>query len=282
MTRFNTKKKGSMPIVAICYDFDKTLSPEDMQAQGFIQAVGYTVEDFWRETNELALANDMDPNLAYMYKMLESTAFTRQTLNDYGAKVSLFKGVRQWFDRINRFGREKGVDIEHYVISSGLKEMIEGTPIASCFEKIYASSFFYGLDDGIARWPAQVVNYTNKTQFLFRIEKGTLEVNDLAVNESFSSDETRIPFSNMVYIGDSDTDVPCMTLVKARGGYSIGVYDQSSDKVRKMIRDRRIEYFAPADYSEDGQLDRLIKLIIELVAQREALDRIHRENKRET
>lgn len=261
------------PIVAICYDFDKTLSPEDMQAQGFIQAVGYSVEDFWRQTNDLAQANDMDPNLAYMYKMIQSSAFTRKTLASYGAGVSLFKGVRQWFGRINRFGEERGVSVEHYVISSGLKEMIEGTPIASCFKRIYASSFFYGTGDGIAVWPAQVVNYTGKTQYLFRIEKGVLEVNDLSVNEVFPSAEIRIPFRNIIYIGDSDTDVPCMKLVRSRGGYSVGVYDQSSEKVLKMIRDGRIDYYAPADYSEGGHLDELIKMIIGMIACRERLSR---------
>ena len=234
------------PIVAICYDFDKTLSPEDIQAQGFIQAVGYSVEDFWRQTKDLAQANDMDPNLAYMYKMIQSSAFTRKTLASYGAGVSLFKGVRQWFGRINRFGEERGVSVEHYVISSGLKEMIEGTPIASCFKRIYASSFFYGTGDGITVWPA---------------------------HEVFPSAEIRIPFRNMIYIGDSDTDVPCMKLVRSRGGYSVGVYDQSSDKVLKMIRDGRIDYYAPADYSEGGHLDELIKMIIGLIACRERLSR---------
>lgn len=163
------------PILAICYDFDKTLSPDDMQAQGYIQSIDYEVADFWKESNKLASDNDMDQNLAYMYMMRDKSRgkvlFTKETLCKDGSKVQLFPGVRTWFDRINEYGKSKGVMVEHYIISSGLKEMIEGTEVADKFKKIYASSFYYN-DVGEAVWPAQVVNYTNKTQFLFRIEKG--------------------------------------------------------------------------------------------------------------
>ena len=158
------------PILAICYDFDKTLSPEDMQAQGYIQSIEYEVADFWKESNKLASDNDMDQNLAYMYMMRDKSRgkvlFTKETLRQDGGKVRLFPGVSTWFDRINEYGKSKGVIVEHYIISSGLKEMIEGTEVAKEFKKIYASSFYYN-DAGEAVWPAQVVNYTNKTQFLF-------------------------------------------------------------------------------------------------------------------
>lgn len=158
------------PILAICYDFDKTLSPEDMQAQGYIQSIEYEVADFWKESNKLASDNDMDQNLAYMYMMRDKSRgkvlFTKETLRQDGGKVRLFPGVSTWFDRINEYGKSKGVIVEHYIISSGLKEMIEGTEVAKEFKKIYASSFYYN-DAGEAVWPAQVVNYTNKTQLLF-------------------------------------------------------------------------------------------------------------------
>ena len=170
---FERKIKTDTPIVAICYDFDKTLSPDDMQAQGYIQSVGYDIPDFWNETQELARNNDMDQNLAYMYKMIEKAhgklLFTKKTLCQYGSEVALFPGVEDWFERIRKYGADNGVIVEHYIISSGLKEMIEGTKVADAFEKIYASSFYYDKD-GIALWPAQVINYTNKTQFLFRIQ----------------------------------------------------------------------------------------------------------------
>lgn len=285
--KYERRLKEKMPILAICYDFDKTLSPDDMQAQGYIQEVGYDVEEFWRETDELAKNNDMDQNLAYMYKMVEKArgkfVFNRSTLADYGSRVRLFPGVEAWFERITEYGKQHGVIVEHYIISCGLKEMIEGTSVAKngAFEKIYASSFYYDKD-GVALWPAQVINYTTKTQFLFRISKGILDVNDQGVNDSFSNDEIRVPFKNMVYIGDSDTDVPCMKLINSYGGHSIGVYNHETKdktKVYKMMRDGRIKYYMPADYSEGTELDNLLKAIIDTTATNEVLEKVYKEQK---
>lgn len=180
---FKRKYKEDLPVLAICYDFDKTLSPDDMQAQGYIQSVGYDVDQFWKESNALAWENGMDSNLAYMYKMVREAegnfVLNKKALEQYGEKVKLFPGVTGWFQRIRQYGKEHQVIVEHYIISSGLKEMIEGTKIAreGAFEKIYASSFLFN-ERGVAVWPAQAINYTNKTQFLFRIEKGVLDVND--------------------------------------------------------------------------------------------------------
>lgn len=281
------KQKEDRPVVAICYDFDKTLSPDDMQAQGFIQSVGYDVAEFWQESNSLAGNNDMDQNLAYMFKMMDAAEgrvlFTRETLLKCGAQVRLFPGVEDWFQRIREYGEANGVIVEHYIISSGLKEMIEGTAIAGEFEKIYASAFFYN-DKNVAKWPAQVVNYTNKTQFLFRIEKGVLDINDPGVNEAFAPEDIRVPFRNMIYIGDSDTDIPCMKLVNSYGGHSIGVYNTDTldkTKVYKMMREGRIKYYAPADYSEGAQLDELVKAIIDRTATNERLEELHFQCKKE-
>ncbi|MCM1114089.1 MAG: haloacid dehalogenase-like hydrolase [Clostridium sp.] len=277
------KTKEDKPVLAICYDFDKTLSPDDMQAQGYIQSVGYDVANFWKESNSLAEENDMDGNLAYMYKMIEEAeghfVFNKNTLAEYGSKVSLFPGVNEWFERIREFGAENDVIVEHYIISSGLKEMIEGTEVAKngAFERIYASSFYFN-ERGVAKWPAQVINYTNKTQFLFRISKGVLDINDPGVNDHFHNDEMRVPFRNMVYIGDSDTDIPCMKLVNSYGGHSIGVYNPDTmdkTKVYKMMRDNRIKYYVPADYSENTELDKLLKAIILKTAKNEELENIH-------
>lgn len=270
-----TKEKDI--ILAICYDFDKTLTPNDMQAQGFIQSLGQEVDKFWKESNNLAEENDMDQNLAWMYKMVKESRgrhiFNKQKLLDYGAGVKLFPGVEKWFDRINKYGKEKGIQVEHYIISSGLKEMIQGTKIADYFKKIYASSFYYDAD-GIAVWPAQCINYTSKTQFLFRIKKGALEINDTKVNDYFEEDECRVPFRNMVYIGDSDTDIPCMKLVTTNGGYSIGVHGKDSkNKVFKMIEENRIKYFTEADYTEGSELETLVKNIIDRTAANEILER---------
>ena len=284
---FERKTKEDRPVLAICYDFDKTLSPDDMQAQGYIQSVGYEVESFWTESNGLAESNDMDQNLAYMYTMIQKARgrfiFNRKTLMDYGAKVSLFPGVDTWFKRIREYGETKGVIVEHYIISSGLKEMIEGTKVANEFEKIYASSFYYD-ENGEAKWPAQVINYTSKTQFLFRIVKGTLDVNDSGVNDYFNPEDIRIPFRNMVYIGDSDADIPCMKLVNSHSGHSIGVYNPETRdrrKVYKMMEDKRIKYFAPADYTDNSELDKLVKAIIDQTASNEKLMSVHFQCKQE-
>lgn len=287
---YERRKKESKPVLAICYDFDKTLSPDDMQAQGYVQSVGYDVKKFWDEANALAAENDMDGNLAYMFKMMRESegrfVFNRRSLEEYGAKVKLFAGVAGWFERIKRYGAEHGVTVEHYVISSGLKEMIEGTEIAraGAFEKIYASSFYFN-DRGVAVWPAQTINYTNKTQFLFRIEKGVLDINDPAVNDYFPPEELRVPFRNMVYLGDSDTDVPCMKLVHSNGGHAIGVYHPETGdkaKVLRLMRDNRIRYFASADYSEGGELDYIVKSIIKKTAAYEELERVRTAKKAES
>lgn len=283
---YDRKRKEDRPVLAICYDFDKTLSPDDMQAQGYIQSVGYDVQKFWDESNDLAKANDMDNNLAYMWKMVQESegrmVFNKEKLAEYGARVKLFDGVEDWFERIRAYGKTRNVIVEHYIISSGLKEMIEGTKMAraGAFEKIYASSFYFN-DRGVAKWPAQVINYTSKTQFLFRIEKGVLDINDPGVNAYFSPEEIRVPFRNMVYIGDSDTDIPCMKPVNTYGGHSIGVYDpatQNKKKVYKMMHDKRIRYYAPADYTERSELDLLVKAIIDKTAANEILEDRHFRN----
>ncbi len=284
--------ESDLPVLAICYDFDKTLTPDDMQAQGFIQSVGYDeeqIKQFWQESNQLAKKNDMDNNLAYMYKMIQEAIgrfyVTREKLMEYGNQVELYEGVRTWFERIREYGLEHGVRIEHYIISSGLKEMIEGTEMAKngAFKKIYASAFMFD-DKGVAVWPAQAINYTNKTQFLFRIQKGVLDINDAGVNDYIRPEEQRVPFRNMIYIGDSDTDIPCMSLVNVNGGHSIGVYDpdnKNKDKVYKMMQHHRIRYYAAADYTDGSDLDTVVKQIIQKTAAYEALEQQYIRNKHE-
>ena len=281
--------ESDLPVLAICYDFDKTLSPDDMQAQGFIQSLNVDVNEFWTESNTLAKEHDMDNNLAYMYMMATKSYgkqfLTKEVLADYGSKVALYNGVSTWFERIRQYGLKQGVQIEHYIISSGLKEMIEGTEMAKngAFKKIYASAFMFD-DKGVAVWPAQAINYTNKTQFLFRIQKGVLDINDPGVNDYIRPEEQRVPFRNMIYIGDSDTDIPCMSLVNVNGGHSIGVYDPDSknkDKVYKMMQHHRIRYYAPADYTDGSDLDTVVKQIIQKTAAYEALEQQYVRNKHE-
>lgn len=261
------------PIIAICYDFDKTLSPDDMQTFTLIPSLNMEKSDFWNECNSLAKENLMDNNLSWMYQLIVKSKACRQPISkeyfrQIGRDVQLYNGVREWFDRINKYGERQGVEVQHYIISSGLKEIIEGSVIAPHFKRIYASSYLYS-PDGVAEWPAQAINYTNKTQFIFRIAKGIFEEYDDRVNDSMPDEKLYIPYENIVYIGDSATDIPCMRLVKSKGGYSIGVYDpnvNNKEKVFKLLNENRINFFAPADYSPKSDLFKYMKNIIDEVS----------------
>ena len=266
------------PKMAICYDFDRTLSPDDMQTFTLIPSFGIDKDQFWADSNELAKNNRMDRNLAWMYELVrysefKSKSLKREYFKDSGAKVQLYKGVRSWFKRMDEYAEKKGIELEHYIISSGLKEIIEGSEIAPYFKRIYASTYLYSTD-GVAKWPAQAINYTNKTQFIFRIAKGCLEEYDERVNDSMPDEDLRIPYENIVYIGDSDTDIPCMRLVKSRGGYSVGVFDPDKDdrsRVYQLFNDGRLSFYAPADYSRDRQIAKYMKQIMDEISAKESI-----------
>ena len=267
--------------IAICYDFDKTLAPDDMQAFTFIPSLGMEIGEFWEETDTSAHENGMDKNLSWMRLMIEKAkarnmSIRRSAFQALGKDVQLYQGVEMWFDLVDAYAREKGISVDHYIISSGLKEIIEGSRIGHHFKRIYASTFYYDTDD-IARWPAQAVNYTNKTQYIFRIAKGALEENDDSVNQTVPEDRLFVPYENMIYIGDSETDIPCMRLVKSKGGISIGVFDPEKNnrkRVYELFHDGRINFFAPADYREDQPLFRLMQKIIDHISTRESLKEI--------
>ena len=264
--------------MAICYDFDKTLSPDDMQTFTLIPSFGIDKDEFWKAANKLAKENLMDTNLAWMHELIRYSEFNgkslkREYFKEIGADIKLNKGVTEWFKNINAYAEEKGIELEHYIISSGLKEIIEGSEIAGEFKRIYASSYLYSAD-GVAKWPAQAINYTNKTQFVFRIAKGCLEEYDESVNDIMPDEQLRIPYENIVYIGDSATDIPCMRLVKSRGGYSIGVYNAEKNdtaRVNQLFKDGRISFYAPADYSPESELSNYMKHIIDEITAREAI-----------
>lgn len=268
------------PIVAIMYDFDKTLSPKDMQEYSFIPSLNMSAEEFWSKCDGMALEKDMDEILSYMFMMLELAEksgmhLSREEFNKLGKDVQLLKGVDTWFKRINDYGKSIGVQVEHYILSSGLKEIVEATPIAKEFKKIYASSFCYN-QYGEPIWPAIAVNYTSKTQFLFRINKGVLEVTENAeLNASMAEEEKRIPFTNMIYIGDGFTDVPCMKIVKQNGGHSIAVYTESKKAAENMILHDRVDFVIKADYSEGEELERTTKTILDLIKAENEIEEIH-------
>ena len=259
-------------IIAIMYDFDKTLCTRDMQEYTFFPNLGIEASDFWNEANKLRENNKMDQVLSYMYLMFKKTidnnrSLKRDYLNKMGKNIELFPGVVDWFSRINEYGRSLGVEIEHYIISSGLKEIIEGSEIGQNFKCIFASEFFYN-EDGNAMWPKLAVNYTNKTQFLSRINKGVLDISDdFSLNKKTLDNDRRISTSNMIYIGDGFTDVPCMKLTKDGGGVSIAVYtDKSIDIAKNLLKDGRINYMAKADYQKGSMIDEFVKKSIEAMA----------------
>ncbi len=256
------------PIIAFLYDFDKTLCTTDMEDYAFIPSLGYTPAEFWGRANAFGWENRMDGLLAYMYTMIQECAaqnikLDRAFLNHCGESIQLFPGVREWFARINAFGESLGVQVEHYVISSGLREIIEGSGIAQEFREIYACEFYYN-ENGDACWPKLDVNFTNKTQFVYRINKGILDVSrDKELNDSMPDDSKRVPFTNMIYMGDGLSDVPCMKMMRAYGGQAIAVYQASNRQgVEKLLADGRVDFIFPADYREGMELDCTVRDIL--------------------
>ncbi len=259
-------------IIALLYDFDKTLCTQDMQNYTFIPALGMEPGSFWQEANLFGQREEMDSILAYMYMMLKKSRelnvpLTRDFLRQCGRSIDFFPGVQDWFGRVNAHGAALGVEVEHYVISSGLREIIEGSAIAEAFTKIYASEFCYDAS-GTPVWPRLAVNFTAKTQFIYRINKGVLDVaDDQKLNDSMPDDDKRVPFTNMIYIGDGLSDVPCMKMMRAYGGQAIAVYqDANRAGVEKLLRQKRVDFIYPADYREGGALEATVKDIVQKMA----------------
>ncbi len=272
---------GQQPIIAFLYDFDKTLCTTDMQDYAFIPSLGMTPADFWAVANGFGRRHRMDGVLAYMYTMLreaerKNLPFTREDLVEKGRSIEFFPGVLDWFQRIDRFGGLLGAQVEHYVISSGLREIIEGSAIASAFREIYASEFLYDAG-GRPLWPKLAVNFTAKTQFVYRINKGVLDVSDdKTLNDSMPDDSKRVPFPNMIYMGDGLSDVPCMKMMRAYGGQAIAVYqDSNRSGVEDLLAKGRVDFIFPADYREGTGLDLTVKNIIRKMA---ITDRLWEEN----
>ncbi|MBR2007018.1 MAG: haloacid dehalogenase-like hydrolase [Alistipes sp.] len=269
--------------VALIYDFDGTLSPGNMQEYDFIPAVGKSNREFWSDANVLAETQDADPVLAYMARMIQEAqskglSLRREAFQESGRNVRYFEGVKEWFSRMNRYAEERGLRLLHYINSSGLKEIIEGTSIAHEFKHIYACSFLYNVD-GIAYWPAVAINYTNKTQFIFKINKGVESVYDTQLVNRYMEEEHRpVPFKRMIYVGDGTTDIPCMRLVKNYGGHSIAVYNPADKGKRRemntLIRDNRVNYVCAADYTEGSEIDKVVKRVIDKIAADVALEEL--------
>lgn len=263
------------PTVALIYDFDGTLSPGNMQEYNFLKAIGISdKKKFWAENAELAHKENASEILCYMKLMIDkshqnNSPVTRQTFVEFGKSIELYPGVTEWFDNINNLGREIGINVLHYLNSSGLKEMVEGTSISKKFKEIYACSFMYDENE-VATWPAVAVDFTAKTQFLFMINKGIAKITDnKKVNEYMPEENRPIPFSNMIYFGDGDTDIPCMKLIKQQGGNSIAVYKARDRKKKaeavKLIRDGRVNFACIANYTKDMEVYKIVKSIFKQI-----------------
>ena len=263
--------------IGILYDFDKTLCTTDMQEYSFIKNLGMTSNEFWGAAADITAKHEVEKILAYMFVMIKKCKekgipLTEEYLNKCGENVVLFKGVETWFDRINEYGESLGVKIEHYIISSGTYEIIQGTPIAKYFKRIYACKYMYD-ENGEALWPALAINYTLKTQYIYRISKGILDVtDDYNLNRLQDESLRRIAYRNMIYIGDGMTDIPCMKMLKSKGGKSIALYQSGrSETVKPLVEDDRINYVCVADYSPNSSLEKIVKLMIENMAIREKM-----------
>lgn len=280
------KKK---PTIALIYDFDGTLSPGNMQEFGFIQAIGQTPAEFWSKSNQVPEGQEVSSILSYMKLMIDEArkkgiSLTRDSFVSFGRHIELYEGVRHWFSLINEYGRRHGVVIEHYINSSGQTELIEGTSIAHEFKKIFACSFWYD-DNGVAVWPAVAVDYTGKTQFLFKIAKGIMDISDnTKVNDSQKEDEKPIPFSHMIYFGDGTTDIPCMKIVKMFGGNSIAVFDPHNqhqiDTARTLLKQDRVNFICEADYRIGSQIYEVVTTIIDKIKAENDFQTLQRKNRR--
>ena len=267
-------------IVAFVYDFDHTLSTTDRQNYSFIPSLDIKTGEFWSLANERTKKEKRDPLLAYRYlRLLESKKrnlpITREAFQNFGKDIQFFSGVEDWFPRINKYGQDRGVEVQHYVISSGNREIIEGSKLFKYFKEVFACEYYY--ENGEAVWPKSVVNYTTKTQSLYRINKGVLDIGENnKVNASRPDEDKPVPFENRIYIADGETDVPCRKTVRSNGGYAIAVYDKKKKKpAARLFNERRVDFLCEADYSEGSLMDKIAKLIIDKVAPMDSLVKRH-------
>lgn len=263
--------------VAIMYDFDETLAPGNMQEYAFIPMLNISPSEFWKMSDEVGKRHNMDNVLAYMYLSIKlvkekKLKITKEAFEKQGEIITFFNGVEEWFKRVNDYGKSLGLEVEHYVISCGLKEMIDGTKIAKEFKRIFGCSFAYDEESGEPIWASQAINYTSKTQYIYRVRKNKLDklYDQYELNEYVEDRDSLLPYTNMIYVGDGQTDVPCMKLVKLHGGHSICVYNPNSEKKKniaeKLYKDGRVNFITKADYRENSKIDNIMKDILNKIA----------------
>lgn len=261
--------------VAICYDFDKTLATNDMQAFSFIPKLDIGVDEFWKRVEQFKKNTSCEPTLAYLKVMIDECkkkgiVLTKEYLTKLGKDIKFYDGVTTWFTRLNRYAEKCNINLEHYIISSGNKELIDGCRIAKEFSGVFGCEFLFDKN-GVAYWPKNIVNYTQKTQYLFRICKGATDITDESkVNSRI--DKKHVEFRNMIYIGDGMTDIPCMTLIKEKGGTAISVYSPNKkEESVALLKDDRVNYACKSDFRSGSSLEKLIKQILDLIKLKETL-----------
>lgn len=257
-------------IIALVYDFDGTLAPGNMQEETIFKVYGINKRKFWAKSGRLVQKKNYEATLAYLKLLMSDPKFRRKPLSRRRLKslaqaIPYYPGVDSgYFQSLDHFMKmipevtEWGIKIEHYIVSSGLKEILDGVSIRKYFKKIYACEYDY--ENGKPVFPKLVINDTNKTQFLFRINKGKLALSE-SINQHMPKEERRIPFQNMIYVGDGITDVPSMTVVNKSGGHAIAVFDPDRRvpyEVKKMVMEGRAEHFAPADFRSESLLVKIL------------------------
>jgi hypothetical protein len=258
--------------IALVYDFDGTLSPRPMQEYTFLPKINEDPVSFWAECNKVAREHEADPLITYMHLMYKKAKergvrIDRKELVALGASVELFAGVEDWFGEIGAYVRlraETGVSVRHYLVSSGLKEIIEGTRIYPRFHNVFASEYWFEAYD--LPFPKRVITDTNKTQYLFRINKGVEDLSQ-SINSHMPEAKRPIPFANMIYFGDGDTDVPSMAVMRKNGGHAIAVYPpgRARHKCVGLFEAGRIDFFAAADYRRGSDLFRRTCLLLDRI-----------------
>jgi hypothetical protein len=261
--------------IALVYDFDGTLSPQPMQEYTVLPKIGVKPAEFWEKVNREARETESDSMLVYMRLIIE--ALEREKVDvkreDFAAMASAieyFPGVATWFDRMNAYVKKRSrgqVKLQHYLISAGQKEILDGVSIRRHFKRIYASEYHFDYR-GVATFPKLLVTDTLKTQFLFRINKG-LELVTESINEHMPEAERPIPFANMVYLGDGMTDVPSMALTKKSGGHTVAVYDAKKESQRatcmKLLEAGRADFIAEANYRKGSKLAHRVELLLDAI-----------------
>jgi hypothetical protein len=261
--------------IALVYDFDGTLSPQPMQEYTVLPKIGVEPKEFWAMVNREARETESDPMLVYMRHIIEALERVRVDVKreDFAAmagQIEYFPGVATWFTRMNAYVKKRSrgqVKVQHYLISAGQREILDGVSIRKHFKRIYASEYHFN-HHGVATFPKLLVTDTLKTQFLFRINKGREAITE-SINEHMPEGERAIPFQNMVYLGDGMTDVPSMAITKKNGGYAVAVYDARGDRGRatcmKLLDAGRVDYIAEADFRKGSKLSRRVELLLDAI-----------------